>query len=42
MREPSIAEIAKMTQEQRATAPRARILVEQDAEGKLQEIKETP
>jgi hypothetical protein len=41
-REPSIAEIAKMTQEQRATVPRARILVEQDADGKLQEIKETP
>lgn len=43
-REPSIAEIAKLTQEQRSIAPKARILVEQDVEGKLQEVelKETP
>jgi hypothetical protein len=40
--EASIAEIAKMAQEKRAAAPKARILVEQDVEGKLQEVKETP
>jgi hypothetical protein len=37
-REPSIVEVARMTQEQKATAVRARIRVEQDVAGRMQEI----
>jgi hypothetical protein len=36
--EPTVAEVAKMTQEQRATAAKARFTVVQDVEGKLQEV----
>src|ERR1700733_9207594 len=36
--EPTVAEVAKMTQEQRATAAKARFNVVQDVEGKLQEV----
>ena len=37
-REPSIVEAARMAQEQKATAARARIRVEQDVAGRMQEI----
>jgi hypothetical protein len=41
-REPSVAEVAKMTQQQKATAAKARFVVVQDVEGKLQEVKAQP
>lgn len=37
--EPTVVEVAKMTQEQRASAAKARFSVVQDVEGKLQEVK---
>ena len=37
--EPTVVEVAKMTQEQRASAGKARFSVVQDVEGKLQEVK---
>lgn len=40
--EPSIVEVAKMTQEQKAAAAKSRFVVVQDAEGKIQEVKEQP
>jgi hypothetical protein len=40
--EQSVAAAARMAQEQRATATRARIIVQQDVEGHLQEVKTRP
>jgi hypothetical protein len=37
--EPTVVEVAKATQEQRASAAKARFVVVQNAEGKLQEVK---
>jgi hypothetical protein len=42
MKEPSVAEVARMTQEQRASSPKARFVVQQDVEGKIQETKVAP
>lgn len=36
--EPTVVEVAKMTQEQKATAAKARFTIVQDVEGKLQEV----
>lgn len=40
--EPTVVEVAKMTQEQRASAAKARFTVVQDVEGKLQEVQPQP
>ena len=40
--EPTVVEVAKMTQEQRVSAGKARIVVVQGVEGKLQEVKALP
>ena len=40
--EPSVVEVAKMTQEQKASAAKSRFVVVQDAEGKIQEVKAQP
>ena len=40
--EPNIVEVAKMTQEQKASAAKSRFVVVQDAEGKIQEVKAQP
>ena len=40
--EPTVVEVAKVTQEQRTSAARARFVVVQDVEGKLQEVKAQP
>jgi hypothetical protein len=40
--EPSVVEVAKMTQEQKASAAKSRFVVVQDAEGKIQEVKARP
>jgi hypothetical protein len=40
--EPSIVEVAKMTQEQKASAAKSLFVVVQDAEGKIQEVKAQP
>lgn len=40
--EPSVVEVAKMTQEQKASGAKARIVVVQDVEGKLQEVSAQP
>ena len=40
--EPTVVEVAKVTQEQRASAAKARFTVVQDVEGKLQEIQPQP
>jgi hypothetical protein len=37
--EPSVVEVAKMTQEQKASAAKSRFVVVQDAEGKIQGVK---
>jgi hypothetical protein len=37
--EPTVVEVAKMTQEQRASAAKARFIAVQDVEGKLQEVQ---
>ncbi len=40
--EPTVVEVAKVTQEQRTSAAKARFVVVQDVEGKLQEVKAQP
>jgi len=40
--EPTVVEVAKATQEQRASAAKARFVVVQDVEGKLQEVEAQP
>jgi len=40
--EPTVVEVAKATQEQRASAAKARFVVVQDVEGKLQEVEVQP
>ncbi len=40
--EPTVVEVAKMTQEQRASSAKARFVVVQDVEGKLQEVQPQP
>jgi hypothetical protein len=40
--EPNIVAVAKMAQEQKASAAKSRFVVVQDAEGKLQEVKAQP
>ena len=40
--EPSVVEVAKITQEQKASAAKSRFVVVQDAEGKIQEVKAQP
>ena len=40
--EPTVVEVAKMTQEQRASAAKARFTVVQDVEGKLQKVQPQP
>jgi hypothetical protein len=40
--QPSVVEVAKMTQEQHASASKSRFIVLQDVEGKLQEVKAQP
>ena len=37
--EPTVVEVAKMTQEQRASTAKARLIAVQDVEGKLQEVQ---
>ena len=39
--EPTVVEVAKTTQEQRTSAAKARFVVVQDVEGKLQEVQST-
>jgi hypothetical protein len=40
--EPTVVEVAKATQEQRTAAAKARFVVVQDVEGKLQEVQSKP
>ena len=40
--EPTVVEVAKATQEQRTSAAKARFVVVQDVEGKLQDVKAQP
>ena len=40
--EPTVVEVAKSTQEQKASAAKSRFIVVQDGEGKLQEVKAQP
>lgn len=40
--EPTVVEVAKVTQEQRTSTAKARFVVVQDVEGKLQEVKAQP
>jgi len=40
--EPTVVEVAKATQEQRTSAAKARFVVVQDVEGKLQEVEAQP
>jgi hypothetical protein len=40
--EPTVVEVAKATQEQRTSAAKARFVVVQDVEGKLQEVQPQP
>jgi len=40
--EPTVVEVAKATQEQRTSAAKARFVVVQDVEGKLQEVEVQP
>lgn len=40
--EPTVVEVAKATQEQRASVAKARFVVVQDVEGKLQEVEAQP
>jgi hypothetical protein len=40
--EPTVVEVAKSTQEQRTAAAKARFVVVQDVEGKLQEVQSKP
>jgi hypothetical protein len=40
--EPTVVEVAKTTQEQKASAAKSRFVVVQDGEGKLQEVKAQP
>jgi hypothetical protein len=40
--EPTVVEVAKITQEQRAATAKSRFVVVQDVEGKLQEVKAQP
>jgi hypothetical protein len=40
--EPTVVEVAKATQEQRTAAAKARFVVAQDVEGKLQEVQSKP
>jgi hypothetical protein len=42
VRQPSVVEVARMTQVQKATSAKAHFIVEQDAAGKLQEVKAKP
>ncbi len=41
-RQPSVVEVARMTQEQKATSAKAHFIVEQGVDGKLQEMKAQP
>jgi hypothetical protein len=41
-RQPSVVDVARMAQEQKATSAKAHFIVEQDANGKLQDVKAKP
>jgi len=41
-KEPTVVEVAKATQEQRATAAKSRVTVLQDVDGRVQEVKAQP